>query len=180
MKAKEADSRRRKLDEMRQQMSFDAKTPIVTVSPPRIDLTIDEVDGSTIHVDTSPVDNSRYQDQLKFSDYSNNINSSHPEKDNAIKYIPEITCSVKVPDSEALVDEVLQSVCDDENEPDIVRSSKPRTPPNTLLHATSPPGPVINKPVAPPRKKKKDRIWSTSTDEVRDACTFSFCLNYSS
>lgn len=163
MKAKETDSRRRKLDEMRQQMSFDAnKTPIVTISPPRIDFTIDELDCNT-----SPVDNLKYSDQSKFSEYTNNISSNHPDKEKPNKYIPEITCSDKVPDSEALVEQVLQSVCDDENEPDIVRSSKPRTPPNTLLHATTPPGPIISKPVAPPRRKKKDRMWSTSTDEVR-------------
>ena len=85
----------------------------------------------------------------KYSEYHMNINASQPEKDKHNKEIYDfIDGGTKadtidhnfVPDSEDVVDGVFQGqyTVDDENEPDIVKSTKTRTPPNTLQAIAQP------------------------------------------
>ncbi|XP_021361869.1 WD repeat-containing protein 44-like [Mizuhopecten yessoensis] len=99
----------------------------------------------------------------KSNDYSDNITTSFPEKEKPNKQIPHIQVtddhlavnSGCVTGSDVIVDELLS---DDINEPDIVRSTKTRTPPSTLVEGDLPEQPqpsVVEQPRAPPRKKKK-------------------------
>ena len=89
----------------------------------------------------------------KFSDCYVNIKSSHPEKEKQNKEIYGLTDSDTtkvdtidhnfVPYPEDTVDGVYAGnsgnyTADDENEPDIVKSTKTRTPPNTLPTYTQP------------------------------------------
>ncbi|XP_060073937.1 WD repeat-containing protein 44-like [Ylistrum balloti] len=97
----------------------------------------------------------------KSHDYSDNITTSFPEKEKPNKQIPHIQVTEDSLEdntgtgSDALVDKFLN---DDINEPDIVRSTKTRTPPTTLVDGDLPeqPRPAnVEQPKAPPRKKKK-------------------------
>ena len=111
--------------------------------------------------------------------FSENMSSSHPDKEPSEKQIPILVTTelslenLDVMDKSGdLVEEVIQETkaCEDidENEPDIVRSTKTRTPPNTLQSAPSPsqslelPAPARTRtpdslalPRAPPRRKKR-------------------------
>ncbi|KAK3095128.1 hypothetical protein FSP39_010642, partial [Pinctada imbricata] len=108
--------------------------------------------------------------------FSENMNSSHPDKQHLQKEIPILVTESfddNNPESGDIVEEVIKETkaCDDFdiNEPDIVRSTKTRTPPNMMLPVDTysskslelpPPGTVIPPdslalPKAPPRRRKK-------------------------
>lgn len=109
---------------------------------------------------TSPlITNASENFNKKSQDYSDNITTSFPEKEKPNKEIPHILVTSEdlaknscIPGSEVIVDTLLSEsqVCDDKNEPDIVRSTKTKTPPTTLLDGAS-----SEQPKAPPRRKKK-------------------------
>ena len=93
----------------------------------------------------------------KYGDYNVNMNASHPEKDKHSKEIYDFVDGRSgvdtidhnfVTESDGIVQEVFQGTyaIDDENEPDIVKSTKTRTPPNTL-QSTAQPAPAIEEAV---------------------------------
>lgn len=125
----------------------------------------------------------------KYDDYTVNINTSHPQKEKLNKHLQDLVddktkCETVDHNFDVanIIEDVLQEsqlLSDDPNEPDIIRSTKTRTPPNTLQVSSQaitvilPPSgentdkvqteqkPAFLEPVAPPRKKKKLKL-STS------------------
>lgn len=97
----------------------------------------------------------------KSQDYSDNITTSFPDKEKPNKQIPHIQVTEEqlaercVSESDGIVDKLN---VDDTNEPDIVRSTKTRTPPTTLVEGDLPEQTqfaALEEPKAPPRRKKK-------------------------
>lgn len=123
------------------------------------------VDSAMDELDYNPSEVSK---RLTFSE---NMDTSHPNKVKMEKDIPALDVDDILSESDDFVDKLLQDnqVCSDSNEPDIVRST--RTPPNTLTslppsvmeqlgstsqnsHSLSLPPPA--QPRAPPRRRRKE------------------------
>lgn len=153
---------------------------------------------------TSPMSSSSGDQSDKFDGYSVNINSSHPEKEKFSKHLQDLVVDVSKSstnssksstlehnfDVQNLIENVIQEsqlLSDDNgaNEPDIVRSTKTRTPPSTLQTHSQQPSVIVTpsgdkiapsavdtnlassgdvkhfvEPVAPPRRKKKGKTLS--------------------
>lgn len=179
-KLKEAEKRRRKLENMRQKISDENLSTEI-----ESDLDDNESDRSdrNYHSDSSneaadsavdEPDSYHPSEVSKRLTFSENMDTSHPNKVKMEKDIPALDVDDILSESDDFVDKLLQDnqVCSDSNEPDIVRST--RTPPNTLtslppsvmeqLASTSqnshslslPPPAQASQPRAPPRRRKKE------------------------
>lgn len=179
-KLKEAEKRRRKLENMRQKISDENLSTEI-----ESDLDENESDRSdrNYHSDSSneaadsavdEPDSYHPSEVSKRLTFSENMDTSHPNKVKMEKDIPALDVDDILSESDDFVDKLLQDnqVCSDSNEPDIVRST--RTPPNTLtslppsvmeqLASTSqnshslslPPPAQASQPRAPPRRRKKE------------------------
>ncbi|XP_034328788.2 WD repeat-containing protein 44 isoform X3 [Magallana gigas] len=179
-KLKEAEKRRRKLENMRQKISDENLSTEI-----ESDLDDNESDRSdrNYHSDSSneaadsavdEPDSYHPSEVSKRLTFSENMDTSHPNKVKMEKDIPALDVDDILSESDDFVDKLLQDnqVCSDCNEPDIVRST--RTPPNTLtslppsvmeqLASTSqnshslslPPPAQASQPRAPPRRRKKE------------------------
>lgn len=179
-KLKEAEKRRRKLENMRQKISDENLSTEI-----ESDLDDNESDRSdrNYHSDSSneaadsavdEPDSYHPSEVSKRLTFSENMDTSHPNKVKMEKDIPALDVDDILSESDDFVDKLLQDnqVCSDSNEPDIVRST--RTPPNTLtslppsvmeqLASTSqnshslslPPQAQASQPRAPPRRRKKE------------------------
>lgn len=179
-KLKEAEKRRRKLENMRQKISDENLSTEI-----ESDLDDNESDRSdrNYHSDSSneaadsavdEPDSYHPSEVSKRLTFSENMDTSHPNKVKMEKDIPALDVDDILSESDDFVDKLLQDnqVCSDSNEPDIVRST--RTPPNTLtslppsvmeqLASTSqnshslslPPPTQASQPRAPPRRRKKE------------------------
>lgn len=179
-KLKEAEKRRRKLENMRQKISDENLSTEI-----ESDLDDNESDRSdrNYHSDSSneaadsavdEPDSYHPSEVSKRLTFSENMDTSHPNKVKMEKDIPALDVDDILSESDDFVDKLLQDnqVCSDSNEPDIVRST--RTPPNTLtslppsvmeqLASTSqnshslslPPPAQSSQPRAPPRRRKKE------------------------
>ncbi|XP_052214774.1 WD repeat-containing protein 44-like isoform X2 [Dreissena polymorpha] len=133
---------------------------------------------------STPLGQASIEQLDKFCDISHNMNDAYPEKIKVSKQLQDLIAEKSRTgsldnnhiDPEDVVENVLQEsmlLCDDE--PDIVRSTKTRTPLSTLqglpcVPSVSPPSPVkpgnTADPVAPPRLKKKLKL---STDRFDSA-----------
>ncbi|XP_033760406.1 WD repeat-containing protein 44-like isoform X2 [Pecten maximus] len=184
-KIKENEKRRKRLEDLRQRMTEDTDGIVSTgmedlklyhdsdTDDEMLNTPADEDSDSSngkppsFKVTKEPESSNRLSTQeseilnRKSHDYSDNITTSFPEKEKPNKQIPHIQVTEeRLTDncgtgSGEIVDELLG---DDKNEPDIVRSTKTRTPPTTLVEGDLPEQPrstVIEQPRAPPRKKKK-------------------------
>lgn len=179
-KLKEAEKRRRKLENMRQKISDENLSTEI-----ESDLDDNESDRSdrNYHSDSSneaadsavdEPDSYHPSEVSKRLTFSENMDTSHPNKVKMEKDIPALDVDDILSESDDFVDKLLQDnqVCSDSNEPDIVRST--RTPPNTLtslppsvmeqLASTSqnshslslPPPAQASQPRAPPRRRRKE------------------------
>lgn len=179
-KLKEAEKRRRKLENMRQKISDENLSTEI-----ESDLDDNESDRSdrNCHSDSSneaadsavdEPDSYHPSEVSKRLTFSENMDTSHPNKVKMEKDIPALDVDDILSESDDFVDKLLQDnqVCSDSNEPDIVRST--RTPPNTLtslppsvmeqLASTSqnshslslPPPAQASQPRAPPRRRRKE------------------------
>lgn len=179
-KLKEAEKRRRKLENMRQKISDENLSTEI-----ESDLDDNESDRSdrNYHSDSSneaadsavdEPDSYHSSEVSKRLTFSENMDTSHPNKVKMEKDIPALDVDDILSESDDFVDKLLQDnqVCSDSNEPDIVRST--RTPPNTLtslppsvmeqLASTSqnshslslPPPAQASQPRAPPRRRRKE------------------------
>lgn len=179
-KLKEAEKRCRKLENMRQKISDENLSTEI-----ESDLDDNESDRSdrNYHSDSSneaadsavdEPDSYHPSEVSKRLTFSENMDTSHPNKVKMEKDIPALDVDDILSESDDFVDKLLQDnqVCSDSNEPDIVRST--RTPPNTLtslppsvmeqLASTSqnshslslPPPAQASQPRAPPRRRKKE------------------------
>ncbi|KAL4225539.1 WD repeat-containing protein 44 [Mactra antiquata] len=208
----EMEKRRKKHEEMRRKMTEKGDHPDSSESSS--DSELDEVDSNArlsrkiteaeSDVTSQEVVNNAVTDQNdKYDEYSLNINSSHPEKEKLNKQLHDLVedkprSSTESSESSTiehnfdvqnLIENVIQEsqlLSDDNgvNEPDIVRSTKTRTPPSTLqgtsnnlpqtVILTPPSGRPVSldadtftgaskdttlfvEPVAPPRRKKKSK-----------------------
>lgn len=178
-KLKEAEKRRRKLENMRQKISDENLSTEI-----ESDVDDNESDRSdrNYHSDSSNEAADSALDELDYNPsevskrltFSENMDTSHPNKVKMEKDIPALDVDDILSESDDFVDKLLQDnqVCSDSNEPDIVRST--RTPPNTLtslppsvmeqLGSTSqnshslslPPPAQASQPRAPPRRRRKE------------------------
>ncbi|KAL3846908.1 hypothetical protein ACJMK2_017856 [Sinanodonta woodiana] len=184
-KAKEKEDRRRKLEEMR--LSVSSKNEVLVSNFDEELSAEDEDEGEVFsprsrdelheHVIKNDNQNTMDENTGKFMDYSDNILSTHPNKEKGTKRMNYIigSDSSDMPMSARIVDEVFQHAYDsnDENQPDIVKSTKNRTPPNTLQQNTTPLAQASSRsteqnflePVAPPRRKKRKDSGNTGSDE---------------
>ncbi|KAK3594912.1 hypothetical protein CHS0354_020569 [Potamilus streckersoni] len=200
-KAKEKEDRRQKLEEMRQSVSSKSEDLVPNLGE---ELSAeDEVEGEVIapkfhvsrdelheHLMKNVNQNTMDENSGKFMDYSNNILSTHPNKEKGTKHMNYIIGddSIDMSLSARIVDEVFQQTydSDDENQPDIVKSTKNRTPPNTLQQNTTPVAQASSRsieqhflePVAPPRRRKRKEGGSTGSEE--HACNRSDIVSVSS
>ena len=134
----------------------------------------------------------------KYNDISQNRNSAQMEKEKVSKQLYDFVSESKVLnstddttqlrtdtidhnmiDAKGLVENVLHEtqLLNEENEPDIIKSTKPRTPPSTLQQ-TAPPIVITTQPaedtaqagfvepVAPPRRKKQLKINLDEVDHI--------------
>ncbi|KAJ8309810.1 hypothetical protein KUTeg_011675 [Tegillarca granosa] len=184
-KLQELEKRRKKLADMRQRMFEDSADNGYQHPSDTDDEMLDDKDQAEndIDSDSSSVGGRKSTDKStehpvppnseKFSDLSENINSSLPEKVKPNKMIPELVMedvsenASCLPESDSIVEDIIKEthVCSDD-EPDIVKSTKTKTPPNTLAPqrpAATPPI-VLSLPKAPPRRKKKEDRNSLEDD----------------
>ncbi|XP_052784065.1 WD repeat-containing protein 44-like isoform X2 [Mya arenaria] len=129
----------------------------------------------------------------KYGEISENMSSSYPEKEKLSKQLQDLmlergrssTIDHNHIDPEDIVENVLQESNllqdDSDNEPDIVRSTKTRTPPSTLQGAMAPPAVGIQSevkvtdsvefrdPVAPPRRKKQLKLSTELANSQRSS-----------
>lgn len=179
-KLKEAEKRRRKLENMRQKISDEN---LSTEFESDVDENESDRSERNYHSDSSneaadsavdDLDSYNPSEVSKRLTFSDNMDTSHPNKVKMEKDIPALDVDDILSESDDFVDKLLQDnqVCSDSNEPDIVRST--RTPPNTLtslppsvmeqLPSTSqnshslslPPPAQASQPRAPPRRRKKE------------------------
>lgn len=179
-KLKEAEKRRRKLENMRQKISDEN---LSTEFESDVDENESDRSERNYHSDSSneaadsavdDLDSYNPSEVSKRLTFSENMDTSHPNKVKMEKDIPALDVDDILSESDDFVDKLLQDnqVCSDSNEPDIVRST--RTPPNTLtslppsvmeqLASTSqnshslslPPPAQASQPRAPPRRRKKE------------------------
>lgn len=192
-KLQELEKRRKKLADMRQRMFEDSIESDSKHNSDTDDEMLDDKDQNENDVDSDSSEkggrkvtdkNTEHHvssNSEKFSDLSENINSSLPEKVKPNKMIPElvkedISENACLPESDSIVEDIIKEthVCSDD-EPDIVKSTKTKTPPNTLAPqkpaappqqkpAATPPS-VLSLPKAPPRKKKKEDRNSLADDD---------------
>lgn len=175
-KLKEAEKRRRKLENMRQKISDEN---LSTEFESDVDDNESDRSDRIYHSDSSNEAVDSAMDELDYNPsevskrltFSENMDTSHPNKVKMEKDIPALDVDDILSESDDFVDKLLQDnqVCSDSNEPDIVRST--RTPPNTLTslppsvmeqlgstsqnsHSLSLPPPA--QPRAPPRRRKKE------------------------
>lgn len=175
-KLKEAEKRRRKLENMRQKISDEN---LSTEFESDVDDNESDRSDRIYHSDSSNEAVDSAMDELDYNPsevskrltFSENMDTSHPNKVKMEKDIPALDVDDILSESDDFVDKLLQDnqVCSDSNEPDIVRST--RTPPNTLTslpssvmeqlgstsqnsHSLSLPPPA--QPRAPPRRRRKE------------------------
>lgn len=175
-KLKEAEKRRRKLENMRQKISDEN---LSTEFESDVDDNESDRSDRIYHSDSSNEAVDSALDELDYNPsevskrltFSENMDTSHPNKVKMEKDIPALDVDDILSESDDFVDKLLQDnqVCSDSNEPDIVRST--RTPPNTLTslppsvmeqlgstsqnsHSLSLPPPA--QPRAPPRRRRKE------------------------
>lgn len=175
-KLKEAEKRRRKLENMRQKISDEN---LSTEFESDVDDNESDRSDRIYHSDSSNEAVDFAMDELDYNPsevskrltFSENMDTSHPNKVKMEKDIPALDVDDILSESDDFVDKLLQDnqVCSDSNEPDIVRST--RTPPNTLTslppsvmeqlgstsqnsHSLSLPPPA--QPRAPPRRRRKE------------------------
>ncbi|XP_078311174.1 WD repeat-containing protein 44-like isoform X3 [Crassostrea virginica] len=176
-KLKEAEKRRRKLENMRQKI-FDEN--LSTEYDSELEEDNSERSVRNYNSDSSNEGQDSQEDETdsfnpseinKKLTFSENLDTSHPNKVKIEKDIPSLDVDDILSESDDFVDKLLQDnqVCSESNEPDIVRST--RTPPNTLTslppaamvteqlasqnsHSLSLPPPA--QPRAPPRRRRKD------------------------
>lgn len=175
-KLKEAEKRRRKLENMRQKIS---EENLSTEFESDVDDNESDRSDRIYHSDSSNEAVDSAMDELDYNPsevskrltFSENMDTSHPNKVKMEKDIPALDVDDILSESDDFVDKLLQDnqVCSDSNEPDIVRST--RTPPNTLTslppsvmeqlgstsqnsHSLSLPPPA--QPRAPPRRRRKE------------------------
>lgn len=178
-KAQENEKRRRKLEMMRQALSDD-KSPVKS-------------DGELFFVDlANPDSNSSFDSQstVPNSEKSDKVNSSLSTSSNpsnsllssplapsqASAPMTDLTMIVTTPvnPQEQSCDKPTENLegclLQEQNEPDIVKSAKPRnlTPPSTLdtKHQQLELPTVLDPPVAPPRRKKKPKEIVVSNEDL--------------
>ena len=155
------DKRRRKHEELRRRMISKDSTLQESSSSSEPSSDLDDLEQT---LDDADALNRSMEIGDKFSDCYVNIKSSHPEKEKQNKEIYGLTDSDTtkvdtidhnfVPYPEDTVDGVYAGnsgnyMVDDENEPDIVKSTKTRTPPNTLPTYTQPSSQFTQQPSQP-------------------------------
>ncbi|XP_067669114.1 WD repeat-containing protein 44-like isoform X1 [Haliotis asinina] len=105
--------------------------------------------------DTSVLVIQREQSESKLTTLQQNINVFHPVKETCVKTLDSDlsddnnSCEIE---TLQVVDDVIKDSQLSGDEPDIIKSTKTRTPPNTL-----------SQPVAPPRRKKSGRADSSTS-----------------
>ena len=194
---KEAEKRRRKLENMRQKI-FDEN--LSTEYDSELEEDNSERSVRNYNSDSSNEGQDSQEDETdsfnpseinKKLTFSENLDTSHPNKVKIEKDIPSLDVDDILSESDDFVDKLLQDnqVCSESNEPDIVRST--RTPPNTLTslppaamvteqlasqnsHSLSLPPPA--QPRAPPRRRRKDadhleEVYPTK-DLLKSLCLF--------
>lgn len=197
---KEAEKRRRKLENMRQKI-FDEN--LSTEYDSELEEDNSERSVRNYNSDSSNEGQDSQEDETdsfnpseinKKLTFSENLDTSHPNKVKIEKDIPSLDVDDILSESDDFVDKLLQDnqVCSESNEPDIVRST--RTPPNTLTslppaamvteqlasqnsHSLSLPPPA--QPRAPPRRRRKDADYPEEVYPTKDLLK-SLCLFISS
>lgn len=197
---KEAEKRRRKLENMRQKI-FDEN--LSTEYDSELEEDNSERSVRNYNSDSSNEGQDSQEDETdsfnpseinKKLTFSENLDTSHPNKVKIEKDIPSLDVDDILSESDDFVDKLLQDnqVCSESNEPDIVRST--RTPPNTLTslppaamvteqlasqnsHSLSLPPPA--QPRAPPRRRRKDADHPEEVYPTKDLLK-SFCVFISS
>ncbi|XP_025080244.1 WD repeat-containing protein 44-like [Pomacea canaliculata] len=97
-------------------------------------------------------------------DLALNLTRFQPEKDQQHKRLTMLMNERKMENfdlsTQSVVDDIIKETETAGEEPDIVKSTKTRTPPDTLL--------IQSKPVAPPRKRKKTNLTPTASSSAED------------